>query len=48
MKYLMMKKGIEEHYYIMKAVASTIYSKKKLPATVDYNDLLSTGVIGSN
>ena len=40
------KKILEEHHYIIEAVASTIFSKKKLPPTVDYNDLVSVGVIG--
>ncbi len=40
------KKTLEEFHHIIEAVASVIFSKKKLPPTVDYNDLASVGVIG--
>lgn len=40
------KKTIHEFFHVVQSVASVIYSRKKLPPTIDYNDLLSTGFDG--
>ncbi|MEK9727160.1 MAG: sigma-70 family RNA polymerase sigma factor [Candidatus Margulisiibacteriota bacterium] len=40
------KKIVDEYFYVIETMASIIYSKKKLPPTVDYNDLLSVGFTG--
>ena len=40
------KEIINEHAYIIDAVASILYSKKKLPPTIDYHDLHSVGFYG--
>ncbi|RAP23515.1 hypothetical protein DID73_02255, partial [Candidatus Marinamargulisbacteria bacterium SCGC AG-343-K17] len=40
------KEMINEYSYIIDAVASIITSKKKLPASIDYNDLISVGFDG--
>ena len=37
------KKLVDEYYYIIETVASILVSKKKMPPTLDYNDLLSIG-----
>ena len=37
---------VEEYYYVIETVASILVSKKKMPPTVDYNDLLSVGFQG--
>ena len=43
---MMKKKIIDENFYIIETMASIIFSKKKLPPTIDYNDLLSVGFDG--
>jgi RNA polymerase sigma factor for flagellar operon FliA len=40
------KAMLESHAYIVDAVASSLFSKKKLPSTIDYNDLHSVGFEG--
>ena len=40
------KNMTEQYYYVIEAVASIISSKKKLPPSIDYNDLLSAGFTG--
>ena len=40
------KRAAEEYYYIVETVASIIASRKKLPPSIDYNDLLSAGFDG--
>lgn len=40
------KKMVDEYFYIVEAVASTMSSKKKMPPTMEYNDLLSIGFSG--
>lgn len=40
------KEMAEEYSYIINAVASVIFSKKKMPPAVEYNDLLSVGFDG--
>ncbi|MGA0241662.1 MAG: sigma-70 family RNA polymerase sigma factor [Candidatus Marinamargulisbacteria bacterium] len=37
---------VNEYFYVVETVASVLFSKKKLPPTVDYNDLLSVGFDG--
>ena len=48
MKSLMQKHkaSVEEYYYVIEAVASVLFSKKKMPPGIEYNDLLSWGVFG--
>lgn len=40
------KQKVDEYFYVIETMASILYSKKKLPPTVDYNDLLSVGFHG--
>ena len=40
------KELVDEYYYVIETVASILVSKKKMPPTVDYNDLLSIGFQG--
>ena len=40
------KEIINEYAYINDAVASVLFSKKKLPPTIDYHDLYSVGFYG--
>ena len=40
------KKMIDKYSYIIDAVASTLFSKKKLPPSIDFNDLISIGFYG--
>ena len=37
---------IDEYYYVIETIASVLYTKKKLPPTIDYNDLISVGFDG--
>ena len=37
---------IDEYYYVIETIASVLYSKKKLPPTIDYSDLISVGFDG--
>lgn len=37
---------IDEYYYVIETIAAVMYSKKKLPPTIDYNDLISVGFNG--
>ena len=40
------KEKIDEYSYIIDAVASLLFAKKKLPPSIDYNDLHSVGFYG--
>jgi RNA polymerase sigma factor for flagellar operon FliA len=40
------KDMVKEYSYIIDAVASILYAKKKMPPTIDYNDLHSIGFDG--
>jgi RNA polymerase sigma factor for flagellar operon FliA len=40
------KRIADEHLYVIEAISAVLFSKKKMPPTVDYNDLISVGFSG--
>ena len=40
------KEMLDKYYYIIETVASILSARKKMPPTMDYNDLLSAGFTG--